>query len=50
MAQVWPLGTLASGQRIEGPAILAGPDATALVEPGWRGAVHTSGAVMLERA
>ncbi|MGE5758888.1 MAG: hydantoinase/oxoprolinase family protein [Gemmatimonadota bacterium] len=49
-AQVWPLGELPPGLRISGPAILAGPDATGLVEPGWRATVHASGAVMLERA
>ncbi len=48
-AQVWPLGELPPRARIPGPAILAGPDATALVEPGWRGTVHSSGAVILER-
>jgi N-methylhydantoinase A len=49
-AQIWPLGELPPRLRIPGPAVLAGPDATALVEPGWRGTVHTSGAVILERA
>jgi N-methylhydantoinase A/oxoprolinase/acetone carboxylase beta subunit len=49
-AAVWPLGALPRRLRIDGPAILAGPDATALVEPGWRGTVHESGAVVLERA
>jgi len=48
-AQVWPLGELPPRTRIPGPAILAGPDATALVEPGWRGTVHASGAVVVER-
>jgi N-methylhydantoinase A len=48
-AQVWPLGELPSRLRINGPAILAGPDATALIETGWRGTVHGSGAVVLER-
>jgi N-methylhydantoinase A len=48
-AQVWPLGELPAGLRINGPAILAGPDATALIETGWRGTVHGSGAVVLER-
>ena len=47
-AQVWPLGELPPRIRIPGPAVLAGPDATALVEPGWRGTVHQSGAVLLE--
>jgi N-methylhydantoinase A len=49
-AQIWPLGELPPRLRITGPAVLAGPDATALVEPGWRGTVHASGAVILERA
>jgi N-methylhydantoinase A/oxoprolinase/acetone carboxylase beta subunit len=48
-AHVWPLGELPPRLRIMGPAILAGPDATALIEPGWRGTVHASGAVILER-
>jgi N-methylhydantoinase A len=48
-AQVWPLGELPPRIRIPGPAVLAGPDATALVEPGWSGTVHQSGAVLLER-
>jgi N-methylhydantoinase A len=48
-AQVWPLGELPPRIRIPGPAVLAGPDATALVESGWRGTVHQSGAVLLER-
>jgi N-methylhydantoinase A/oxoprolinase/acetone carboxylase beta subunit len=48
---VWPLGELrAGGQPLHGPAILAGPDATGLIEPGWHGVVHVSGAVILERA
>jgi hypothetical protein len=34
---------------VRGPAILAGLDATALVEQGWHGVVHVSGAVILER-
>ncbi len=49
-AQVWPLGELPARLRILGPAILAGPDATALIEPGWRGTVDRSGAVVVERA
>jgi N-methylhydantoinase A/oxoprolinase/acetone carboxylase beta subunit len=48
-AQIWPLGELPPRLRITGPAVLAGPDATALVEPGWRATVHASGAVILER-
>ena len=50
-ADVWPLGELrGGGQPLHGPAILAGPDATGLIEPGWHGVVHVSGAVILERA
>ncbi len=49
-ADLWPLDTLSAGATIPGPAVLAGGDATALVEPGWLGTVHASGAVILERA
>ena len=49
-AEVWPLGELPAGLTLEGPAVLAGPDATGLIEPGWRGTVHPSGAVIVERA
>jgi N-methylhydantoinase A len=48
-ADVWPLGEMPGGRRLTGPAVLAGPDATGLIEPGWRGVVHASGAVILER-
>src|SRR5207245_96529 len=48
-ASVWALDELAAGVTIDGPAILAGRDATALLEPGWRGTVHRSGAVVAER-
>jgi len=34
---------------LDGPAILAGRDATALIESGWRGTVHESGAIVVER-
>ena len=47
---VWALDQLAAGVTLQGPAILAGRDATALVEPGWCGTVHPSGALLLERA
>jgi N-methylhydantoinase A len=49
-AGVWALGRLTPGAEISGPAILAGSDATALVERGWRGVVHATGAVIVERA
>jgi N-methylhydantoinase A len=48
-ADVWPLGELPVGSQLNAPAVLAGPDATGLIEPGWRGIVHASGAVILER-
>src|SRR6184192_283646 len=45
----WALDDLAPGVTIAGPAILAGRDATALIEPEWRGTVHPCGAVLVER-
>ena len=48
-ASVWALDELAAGVTIAGPAIMAGRNATALVEPGWRGTVHQCGAVLVER-
>jgi N-methylhydantoinase A len=48
-ASVWPLGGLEPGVTIDGPAVLVGDDATALVEPGWRGTTHPSGAVLVQR-
>jgi N-methylhydantoinase A len=48
-ADVWPLGEMPAGRQLNAPAVLAGPDATGLIEPGWRGNVHASGAVILER-
>jgi len=48
-ASVWALDELAPGVTIAGPAILAGRDATALIEPGWRGTTHPSGAVLVQR-
>ena len=49
-ADIWRLSELPAGRQLDGPAILAGPDATAFIEPGWGGVVHDSGAVILERA
>ncbi|HEY3279989.1 MAG TPA: hydantoinase/oxoprolinase family protein [Gemmatimonadales bacterium] len=48
-AAVWPLGALPAGLTIDGPAVLAGRDATALIEAGWRGTVHESGTVLVAR-
>ena len=49
-ADVWPLGEMPAGRLLNAPAVLAGPDATGFIEPGWRGTVHASGAVIVERA
>ncbi len=49
-ADVWPLDGLAPGTTIAGPAILAGADATVLLEAEWRASVHTCGALIAERA
>jgi N-methylhydantoinase A len=48
-AAVWPLDGLEAGVTIDGPAVLVGQDATALVAPGWRGTTHPSGAVLVSR-
>src|SRR5438309_2208689 len=48
-ASLWALDELAAGVTLEGPAVLAGRDATGLIEPGWRGTVQDSGAVLVER-
>jgi N-methylhydantoinase A len=49
-AAVWPLDDLPPGLAIRGPAILSGRDATALLEAGWLGTVHESGAIVARRA
>ena len=48
-AVVRPLDSLPPGLSIAGPAVLAGGDATALIEPGWLATVHASGALVAER-
>jgi N-methylhydantoinase A len=42
-------GELAPGERVEGPAVLELPEATAVVPPGWKGQVHGDGTLVLER-
>lgn len=44
-----PLDDLPSGTEVQGPVMLDGGDATARIEAGWRGVVHPTGAVLLER-
>ena len=46
----WQLDDLPGGLVIKGPAVLAGRDATALLEPGWTATVHDSGALVARRA
>jgi N-methylhydantoinase A len=44
------LDDLPPGTRLRGPLMLDGGDATARIEPGWTGLVHSSGAILVERA
>jgi N-methylhydantoinase A len=44
----WDL--LAPGTTLQGPLMLDSLDATARIEAGWTGEIHTSGAIILERA
>jgi 5-oxoprolinase (ATP-hydrolysing) len=59
--QVWTGGAMRStpvhertalgrGASIDGPAIIAEPNATTVLEPGWRARVDSAGALILERA
>jgi len=48
-ASVWSLDDLAAGVTLDGPAVVAGRDATALIEPAWRGTAHPSGALLVQR-
>lgn len=47
-AAVIDRGTLAEGQRFEGPAILHQTDTTTVIEPGWQGRVLAGGLIRLE--
>jgi N-methylhydantoinase A len=44
-----PLEELPAGTTLRGPVMLDGGDATGRIEAGWRGVVHESGTVLLER-
>jgi len=48
-AEVRSLDALPPGLSIAGPAVLAGGDATVLIEPGWLVTVHAAGALVVER-
>jgi 5-oxoprolinase (ATP-hydrolysing) len=41
---------LAAGAVVDGPALIADPVSTTLVEPGWRAEVHDDGSLILARA
>ena len=43
-------GTPPPGAELEGPVIVELPESTLLVPPGWRGKVHATGTIVLERA
>jgi N-methylhydantoinase A len=42
--------SLAPGRAVRGPAVIPGRDATVRIEDGWRGVVHPSGALVVERS
>lgn len=44
-----PLDDVPAGTVLEGPLMLDGGDATGRIEGGWRGLVHETGTVLLER-
>ena len=46
---VWTFESLGAGESIRGPAIVLQSGATLWVAPGWRGRLHSSGALVLER-
>jgi 5-oxoprolinase (ATP-hydrolysing) len=44
------LEALAAGQTLQGPAIVSDPNATTVIETGWRARVTDNGGMLLERA
>jgi 5-oxoprolinase (ATP-hydrolysing) len=48
-APVYDIGDLRPGARIDGPAVIAEPVATTVVEPGWRAAITDKGHTVLTR-
>jgi 5-oxoprolinase (ATP-hydrolysing) len=48
-APVFRREQLRAGDRIDGPAIVAEPTATTIIEPGWRGALTAAGDLVLTR-
>jgi len=48
-AAVHERGDLRAGERISGPAIIAEPNSTLVIEPGWQACVNAYGHLLLER-
>ncbi len=46
---VYARAHLPAGTRLTGPALIVEPNATTIVEPGWRAAVHETGTLLLTR-
>jgi len=46
---VYARAQLPAGTRVTGPALIVEPNATTIVEPGWRAAVHETGTLLLTR-
>ncbi len=46
---VYARAHLPAGTRVTGPALIVEPNATTIVEPGWRAAVHETGTLLLTR-
>ena len=49
LAPVFDRTTLAPGARLTGPALLREPNATTILEPGWRGEIDAQGGLILHR-
>jgi N-methylhydantoinase A len=47
---IWDRAALGAGDRVTGPAVIAQFDATTLLQTGWSGEVHPSGAILLTKA
>ncbi len=48
-APVWQRTQLGAGSRAQGPAVVAFPESTALVSPGWAGEIDACGTLVLEK-
>jgi N-methylhydantoinase A/oxoprolinase/acetone carboxylase beta subunit len=50
VTSVYERDALRPGDRVRGPAVVTQLDATTVMPPGWRGAVHRNGTLVLEPA